>query len=252
MKSRFVLILSFVFNASCIANSRTSGSEISDSTQQSAVSTGIKGKFLANSIHTSKLLRPLQLVPLHLTAEKIDQATSSLSIDLDANGEGTMSGQSTCRELGIATMNFSIQFVPKLILASEGFKDKLHILSTFSDESKCGLDYGEQLVTSTRKVYQLKNFREEPVDKLALDVFIPGTNGLLNARGLSFNTECKNLHNRKLVVFSIENPSNDQPYQLNGEPVACVGFKDKELKQLRLLFVHQETGATMVDYVAGQ
>lgn len=153
-----------------------------------------------------------------------------------------------CKELGAANLNNLNRFTPQLIISLQGFTGKIGLLSKFNGDSLCRSDYTEDHVHPVRKLFQLKGLRGQILDRLPLDVSIPNVKGAKGPIAFSFNKECSKLYNRKLLIISVKNPYQGAPSYQSGEPTLCLGFMDKELKKLRLVLSHQQSGGTMVDY----
>lgn len=247
MKLQLLLVSTFAFASACQKNSKQDESD--NLSRKGEAALPIQGSYVAKEIYTSTLSKPLVRTAVKFSDENIDKETTSLKVDIDEAGTGTLAGESRCRELGIMTLNIDSQFVAELIMARSGFKTGINFLARHSDVSRCENDFGPLLAQSVRKVYPAKTAKGEVLNKLSPDVPIPATGGPLPGMVKTVNGECSKLHNGKLLRISVANSNNSEPYQLNLEPLACIGFKDKDMKELRLIFVHEPTGATMIDYV---
>ncbi|MEN9808503.1 MAG: hypothetical protein RLZZ488_70 [Pseudomonadota bacterium] len=222
--------------------------ESDSSSRNDGAALPIKGSFVAKDIYTSALYRPLIPKAVHLSGDKIDKDTTGLIVDLSESGEGSLTGHSRCKELGLMTLNIGSQFVSELILETEGFKAGVSPFAKASDVSRCGGDYGAALAESVRKVYPAKNVRGEALRKLPLDMPIPAYSGVIPGMPSTVNGECSKLFNGKMLRVSVANDNNTQPHELHLEPLACLGFKDRDMKKLRMILVHQTSGVTMIDY----
>lgn len=255
MKLWMFFLGSIVLASACQKNSNQEESDSFSRNKQPFLP--IKGEFSASDIHTVGVAQPINQTPrlfkdIEINGDKIDIDTAGMTVDINENGEGTLQGQSHCRELGLKTLNISTQFMPQeLILATSGYARGISFLAKPSDVSKCRNQLGENFAQSVRPVLPSKNTKGEALDKFTLDGPIPMMKGPLGMSRTA-NGECKKLHNRKMIRILVENNEATELSAFNREPEACIGFLDKELKQLRLIVSHTPTGFTLVDFVEAE
>jgi hypothetical protein len=238
MKISRVLPLSIFIAAACTPTHRTEETDLSSKKGEAV--RPIKGTFKATEIigYTSvnNEERGVRLSPPF-----IDEELMKLTVDINENGEGSLTGQSRCRE--IVTRFTAAQSSSRGLLIDRGLAVGASFVTTAVDLSACEIQLQDKpdqpLVTSSVKVSASLEANREPSENL------PSNRGFLGVDTNSFaaQRECKKLNNMMLVTVKVSEETNRKAR-------ACIGFTDKESKKLRLILLPAlASHAFMADYL---
>ena len=238
MKISGMLSLSVFFAAACTPTHRTDDTDLSSKKDEAL--RPIKGTFKATeiigytSVHNEER-------SVRLSQPFIDEELMKLTVDINESGEGSLTGQSRCRE--VVTRFSPMMSASRGLLIDGGLVVGASFVSTAIDLSKCEIQLQEKpdqpLVQSTVKVAASLEANRKPSENL------PSNQGFLGLDTNSFaaQRECKKLNNMMLVTVKVSEETNRQAR-------ACIGFTDKESKKLRLILLPAlATHAFMADYV---
>ncbi|MEY4065171.1 MAG: hypothetical protein RIR26_1379 [Pseudomonadota bacterium] len=237
MKISRVLPLSVFIAAACTPTHPTGETDLSSKKGEAV--RPIKGTFKATeiigytSVHNDE--RGVRLSPPF-----IDEELMKLTVDISENGEGSLTGQSRCRE--IVTRFTPAESTTRGLLIDRGLAVGASFVTTAVDLSKCETQLQEKpdqpLVKSSVKVSASLEANRKPSENL------PSNLGFLGVDTNSFaaQRECKKLNNMMLVTVKVSEETNRQAR-------ACIGFTDKDSKKLRLILLPGlASHAFMADY----
>ena len=189
---------------------------------------------------------------VRLLEKDINQELMSLNVDLDKEGNGSISGTSLCGQLRNPTAEKH-----SLLLITFGLFTGASLVSTPADIEKCARNKSAS-VESVLQVQQRKDAKGLPANSLHNSAWLPAKTELSFIPWVEYPTptdvnftsrfdlvdfECRKLQNVKYITFL---NSND-PHEQAG---ACIGLSSRDAKKLRLILLPVSHSAEPYKFIA--